>query len=177
MNIKKVVDLVNESNKNGEKKYVLAEKIGVDRTYLSNFEAKCSTMEVKTLEKFAEYFKKPIGYFFDEPDLKDLEFKIYQLEQENNVLKNQHIGDNNQRNENGSNTISNTGNIEGNQNNNHYIGYTKEEMVSVLNERYKIIKNKEKQVDTLLESQRALIDENKHLINILERFSDKLLTN
>ena len=77
------------------------------------------------------------------------------------------IKDNTQTSESGNNSINGT--IEGVQNNYSYHGLSKEELAHMNNDRYKIIKIKEKQIELVLE-------ENKRLISIIEKLTDKLLT-
>ena len=77
------------------------------------------------------------------------------------------VKDNTQTSDSGNNSIN--GNIEGVQNNYNYHGLSKDELAKMMNDRFMIIKHKEKQLELVLE-------ENKRLISLIEKLTDKLLT-
>jgi len=56
------------------------EKIGISKSNYSNIMNENVSPTVETIEKIAKFFKKPVGYFFDEPDANDLQEKVKELE-------------------------------------------------------------------------------------------------
>lgn len=91
MNVKKIQDLFEQS----KDKYVDAKKIGTTYQSLYNLFHKGSVIKVDLLQKIAEYYKKPVGYFFDEEEeterlreqLSQAQHEICRLEKENLYLR------------------------------------------------------------------------------------------
>ena len=72
MNTEKLIKLLEEGDSISKK----SEKIGINRSYLYDIINKKSNIGVDKLEKIAEYFGKSVGYFFDEPELNEINFKL-----------------------------------------------------------------------------------------------------
>ncbi|MCK9618637.1 MAG: helix-turn-helix domain-containing protein [Lentimicrobiaceae bacterium] len=65
MNISKIVDLYKRHRMTQEE---LADNINMSKTNLSNIILGKQEAKVSTIEAIAQYFKVPVGYFFDEAE-------------------------------------------------------------------------------------------------------------
>jgi len=68
------------------------EKIGIKRQTFYDILTQKTQTKVDNLEKIAVYFNKPVGYFFDEPDARELEKENIELRKDVEKLS-EKIGD------------------------------------------------------------------------------------
>ncbi len=85
LNTEKIKDLLDK----GDKIAVTAKKIGVNRSYLYDIRNGKTNIGSDLLQKLADYFEVPVGYFFDEENLVDdnSKDKIMELEYEIRALR------------------------------------------------------------------------------------------
>ena len=78
MNYEKLLDLLND----GETLTKKSKITGLSREYFYRIINRKCNITVRNLEKIADYFAVKMGYFFDEPDEKELENKVIILEKD-----------------------------------------------------------------------------------------------
>jgi len=82
MNYEKIKKLYESSGK----KQDFFEKIDIKQSTFYDILAKRNQIRVENLEKIAKYFDKPVGYFFDEPDINELNLKHSEIISESLIL-------------------------------------------------------------------------------------------